>query len=267
MKETQLPEKAEVILRGAIKEFLVHGFAATTMDGVAAAASVSKTTVYSYFQDKETLFLALIERLTKQKYDRVFNPQKARSSKEEVSIVLRRLANSMLEAMMGDEKALGLLRIIIGESGRFPQLARAFVTTFKKSALQDLTQFFESRKELNLPDAEVAARIYMGTFMHFVMTSEVLHGKDIMPIERDRLIDNLIHLLTSNQSVSATKHKSNRCNRSDSGKFEQDYKTEQKRLRSMRLTDTAWEKLALIAEENQLSRSEVIEMFARGEGK
>ena len=267
MKETQLSEKAEVILRGAIKEFLVHGFAATTMDGVAAAANVSKTTVYSYFQDKETLFLALIERLIKQKYDRVFNPQKARSSKEEVSIVLRRLANSMLEAMMGDEEALGLLRIIIGESGRFPQLARAFVTTFKKSALQDLTQLFESHQELNLPDAEVAARIYMGTFMHFVMTSEVLHGKDIMPIERDRLIDNLIHLLTSNQGVSATKHKSNRCNRTDSGKFEADYKTEQKRLRSMRLTDTAWEKLALIAQENQLSRSEVIEMFARGERK
>ncbi len=266
MKETQLSEKAEAILQGAIKEFLVHGFAATTMDGVAATAKVSKTTVYSYFQDKETLFLALTERLTKQRYDRVFNPQKAQSSKEEVSIVLHRLANSMLEAMMGNEEALGLLRIIIGESGRFPELARAFVTIIKKSALQDLTQLFESRSELNLPDAEVAARIYMGTFMHFVMTSEVLHGKDIMPIERDRLIDNLIHLLTSNQSNATTKHKSSRCNRSDSGKFQQDYKAEQKRLRSMRLTDTAWEKLAAIAESNQLSRSEVIEMFARGEG-
>jgi len=265
MKETQLSEKAEAILQGAIKEFLVHGFAATTMDGVAATAGVSKTTVYSYFQDKESLFLALIERLTKRKYDRAFNARKAQSSNEEVSIVLRRLANSMLEAMMGDEEALGLLRIIVGESGRFPQLAKAFVRTFKKSALHDLTQLFESRKELNLPDAEVAARIYVGTFMHFVMTSEVLHGKEIMPIERDRIIDNLIHLLTSNQSVPATKHKSSRCNRSDSGKFKQDYKSEQKRLRSMRLTDTAWEKLALIAEENQLSRSEVIEMFARGE--
>ncbi|MEA5595841.1 TetR/AcrR family transcriptional regulator [Rivularia sp. UHCC 0363] len=266
MKQPQLSEKAESILKGAIQEFLVHGFAATSMDGVAAAAGVSKTTVYSHFQDKESLFLALIERLIKQKYQAVFNPQKARSTSGEVRVILRRLANSMLFAMMGDEEALGLLRIIIGESGRFPQLARAFVNNFKKSVLQDLTQFFESHQELNLPDTEVAARIFMGTFMHFVMTSEVLHGKDIMPIDQDRLINNLIYLLTSNQSVSATKHKSHRCNRSDSGKFESDYKTEQKRLRSMRLTDTAWEKLALIAEQHQLSRSEVIEMFARGEG-
>lgn len=265
MKELQLSEKAEVILKGAIQEFLIHGFAATTMDGVAAAAGVSKTTVYSYFQDKESLFLALIERLIQQKYQALFNPQKARSTSGEVSIILRRLANSMLFAMMGDQEALGLLRIIIGESGRFPQLARAFVNNFKKSVLQDLTQFFESHQELNLPDAEVAARIFMGTFMHFVMTSEVLHGKDIMPIDQDRLIDNLIYLLTSNQGISATKHKSNRCNRSDSGKFEPDYQSEPKRLRSMRLTDTAWEKLDLIAKENQLSRSEIIEMFARGE--
>ncbi|MBE9217083.1 TetR/AcrR family transcriptional regulator [Plectonema cf. radiosum LEGE 06105] len=266
MKESQLSEKAEVILKGAIQEFLIHGFAATTMDGVAATAKVSKTTVYSYFQDKESLFLALIERLIQKKYQAVFNPQKAQSIHIEASIVLHRLANSMLEAMMGDQEALGLLRIIIGESGRFPQLAQAFLRNFQKSVLKDLTQLFESRTELNLPDAEVAARIFMGTFMHFVMTSEVLHGKDIMPIERDRLINNLIYLLTSNQTVTATKHKSNRCNRSNSGKFEPDYKSEQKRLRSMRLTDTAWEKLALIAKENQLSRSEVIEMFARGEG-
>ncbi|NJL78913.1 MAG: TetR/AcrR family transcriptional regulator [Richelia sp. RM2_1_2] len=266
MKESQLSEKAEVILKGAIQEFLVHGFAATTMDGVAATAKVSKTTVYSYFQDKESLFLALIERLIQKKYQAVFNPQKAQSIHIEASILLHRLANSMLEAMMGDQEALGLLRIIIGESGRFPQLAQAFLRNFQKSVLKDLTQLFESRTELNLPDAEVAARIFMGTFMHFVMTSEVLHGKDIMPIERDRLINNLIYLLTSNQTITATKHKSNRCNRSDSGKFQPDYKSEPKRLRSMRLTDTAWEKLDLIAKENQLSRSEVIEMFARGEG-
>lgn len=265
MKETQLSEKGEAILKGAIQEFLVHGFAATTMDEVAAAAKVSKTTVYSYFQDKESLFLALIERLIQRKYQAVFNPLKAQSMPGEAKVVLRRLANSMLLAMMGDFEALGLLRIIIGESGRFPELAQAFVDRFQKSVLKDLCQLFESRTELNLPDAEVAARIFMGTLMHFVMTSEVLHGKDIMPIEADRLIDNLIYLLTSNQSILPNIHKSNRCNRSDSGKFKPDYKTEQKRLRSMRLTDTAWEKLAAIAHKNQLSRSEVIEMFARGE--
>ena len=62
---SQSQEKVEAILQGAMQEFLTHGFAGTTMDKVTAAAGVSKTTVYSYFQDKEKLFIALIERLIK----------------------------------------------------------------------------------------------------------------------------------------------------------------------------------------------------------
>ncbi len=60
---SQSGEKVEAILQGAMQEFLANGFAGTTMDKVTAAAGVSKTTVYSYFQDKEKLFIALIERL------------------------------------------------------------------------------------------------------------------------------------------------------------------------------------------------------------
>jgi len=44
-----------------------------------------------------------------------------------------------------------------------------------------------------------------------------------------------------------------------------DYGNSQKRLRSIRLTDEAWEKLAIIAAQNHVTRSEVIELFARGE--
>lgn len=62
---------------------------------------------------------------------------------------------------------------------------------------------------------------------------------------------------------SGTRQKSPRRLRTLTGKFEPDYSCEPKRLRSIRLTDTAWEKLALIAAKNNLTRSEVIEIFAR----
>jgi len=62
---------------------------------------------------------------------------------------------------------------------------------------------------------------------------------------------------------SGTRQKSFRRPRTQSGKFEPAYGEEPKRLRSIRLTDTAWEKLAQIAVKNQLTRSEVIEIFAR----
>jgi AcrR family transcriptional regulator len=267
-------EKVDAILAGAMREFLAHGYAATTMDQVTAAAGVSKTTVYNHFQDKEGLFTALIQQLILSKYYAAFNPQKAQSMQGEASTILRHLAFCMLDNSIGDKQVLGLIRLIIGESGRFPELAQAFVLNLEKSFLEDLCQFLASRTELNLPDPEVAARVFMGTLVHFILIEEVLHGKDILPMERDRLIDNLIYFLTINQTIkyvsadqySGTKQKSPRRNRKDSGKFERDYDAEPKRLRSMRLTDTAWEKLAAIAAKNQLTRSEVIEIIARNQG-
>lgn len=62
---------------------------------------------------------------------------------------------------------------------------------------------------------------------------------------------------------SGTKQKSKRRERAADGAFEPDYREEPKRLRTMRLTDTAWEKLAGIAAKNQITRTEVIEIFAR----
>ena len=63
---------------------------------------------------------------------------------------------------------------------------------------------------------------------------------------------------------SGTRQKSQRRPRTPDGKFETDYSDSQKRLRSIRLTDLAWEKLYEIAEKNHITRSEVIEIFTRG---
>jgi AcrR family transcriptional regulator len=44
-------------------EFLRNGLRAATMEGIAAAAGVSKVTVYGYFRDKDALFAAVATRL------------------------------------------------------------------------------------------------------------------------------------------------------------------------------------------------------------
>jgi len=170
---------------------------------------------------------------------------------------------SIIKTIHCDQPWLSFMRLIIGESGRFPHLAQIFVKNLEKSCLEDITQFLASRTELNLSDPEATARIFIGTIVHFLIIQELLHGKNILPMEPERLIDNLIDLITINQTTtSLPRHKSSRRNRTDSGKFATDY-NEPKRLRSIRLTDTAWEQLAAIAAKNHLSRSEMIEIFAR----
>src|SRR6202046_636625 len=55
--------KRAAIISAAIEEFLADGFDATSMDRVAARASVSKRTVYNHFPSKEALFAAILHQL------------------------------------------------------------------------------------------------------------------------------------------------------------------------------------------------------------
>ncbi len=191
------PEKAEAILEGAMKEFLERGFAATTMDRVASTAGVSKATVYSHFQDKEGLFNALIEQMVQKKFYNVFIPQNAQIAEEEPKVVLRNLATIALSIGTNDPQFLNFLRLIIGESGRFPHLAQAFVRNVEKTSFSMLRHYFSSCTKLHLRDPEATARIFIGALVHFMIVQEMLHGRDIIPMERDRLIDTLIELITN----------------------------------------------------------------------
>jgi TetR/AcrR family transcriptional regulator len=52
-------QRRDAILRAAERVFHQRGFAQTTMDHVAAAAELSKGTLYLYFKNKDDLFVAL----------------------------------------------------------------------------------------------------------------------------------------------------------------------------------------------------------------
>jgi TetR/AcrR family transcriptional repressor of mexJK operon len=53
--------KRQAILDAARQMFTAQGFDGASMDQIAAAAGVSKLTVYSHFGDKETLFAAVVK--------------------------------------------------------------------------------------------------------------------------------------------------------------------------------------------------------------
>lgn len=189
-------EKTEAILKGAMEEFLAHGYAATSMDRVAKAAGVSKATVYSHFGDKEGLFNALIQTLAKDKFQTAIGLKEPQSLEEDPKIVLRQLATKLLDNAVSDRTFQNFIRIIIGESGRFPELAKAYVNNVAKPAIEILTQYFQSHPNLNLPDEEATVRIFMGTLIYYIMLQELMHGKDIIPLESDRLVDALADLIT-----------------------------------------------------------------------
>ena len=189
------PEKTAAILEGATRIFLEEGYAGTTMDRVAAAAGVSKPTIYSHFHDKEGLFNALMAQMV-QKMQWAQCAQDLRQSLPgSPKVVLHRLANEILNSCIGNPERITFIRLVMGESGRFPELGRAFVQHAEKPTLEALTHYLTACPDLHLPDPAVTARMFMGTVIYFFMTQELLHGRDIIPLERDRLVEQLIALI------------------------------------------------------------------------
>lgn len=189
--------KAKAILEGAYQVFVTQGYAAASMDRIAAAAGVSKSTLYSNFQDKEGLFLALVQEVTYVNRQSVFallSPTDLQAPPQEV---LRQLASSMLDGFEQNRPLLTLMRLVIGESDRFPEVAKKFVMEIIKPMLEQLTLYLSSQPQLQLSDPVIAARTFAGAIVHYLIVQKILYGDEVLPLERDRMVEGLVNLIAA----------------------------------------------------------------------
>lgn len=61
MTVARTKERRTVILRAAEKLFAAHGFHGTDVEGIAREAGTAKGTVYNYFENKDDIFLSVLE--------------------------------------------------------------------------------------------------------------------------------------------------------------------------------------------------------------
>jgi AcrR family transcriptional regulator len=190
--------KPEQILQGAMQVFLQYGYAGTSMDRVATQANVSKHTIYHHFQSKQGLFTALIERLVIRHFQVEFGCELPLT--EPPADVLRRLAKIVL-GRMDDPEYIAFVRLMIAESGKRPDLAQLYFQEVVQCGNQVLRDYLRSHPDLDLPDPEMTTQIFFGSLITFILSQEVLHGKQIMPIPRERLINSLVDLILGHPCV------------------------------------------------------------------
>jgi TetR/AcrR family transcriptional repressor of mexJK operon len=109
---------ADTIVGAATELFLRDGFVATSMEAVAAAAGVSKRTLYSRFADKPVLFRAALTKLIA-RWLPSFDAAIEQTAPLDETLLLA--ARHMLAAALAPE-ALALYRLLIAESERIPDL-------------------------------------------------------------------------------------------------------------------------------------------------
>ncbi|MCE1193435.1 MAG: TetR/AcrR family transcriptional regulator [Acidovorax sp.] len=123
--------KRDAIVQAAIGEFREHGFNGTSMDRVAAAADVSKRTVYNHFPSKEELFEAIL----------LLMWERSQSPDELAYAPARPLRDQLMDLLaqkmrlLNDASFIDLSRVAMADLMHMPERARGI--TAKLSAKEE----------------------------------------------------------------------------------------------------------------------------------
>ena len=145
-------ERRAAIIAAGLDEFTAKGFAATRLDDVAKRAGVAKGTIYLHFKDKEALFQELVRTALGPLIVRISNPQiGAGAGSARAAIEL--LAETFARDVIGTKRA-DIVRMIISEGTRFPQLADFYyreVITHGIAGMRKLIEYGIARGEIRNP--------------------------------------------------------------------------------------------------------------------
>ena len=149
-------EKRERIREAAADLFLTEGYERCSMDSIAAAAGVSKQTVYSHFENKDELFRSCIAGKC-QLYDLSVHP----STHATLEAGLASFADGVLR-LISDPQAIKMWRLMMSEAECHPRVAHMFYETGPEESMQSLEAFLKHHRErLDTDEFDAAARTFV----------------------------------------------------------------------------------------------------------
>lgn len=153
-------QRQEQILVAGFEEFAAHGYAAARLDDVAKRAGIAKGTIYLYFKDKERLFRAVVRSLIQKRLDAIVGTFSGSAGK-----LLREMLSRMYTLVVRNQRARAIVRLLVAESGKFPQLSDIYHQEIIGPGLKALRQVakrgiasgeFRKTKALKFPQMLVA---------------------------------------------------------------------------------------------------------------
>jgi TetR/AcrR family transcriptional repressor of mexJK operon len=192
-EEGRSPRKRRAILEAAAAVFLRNGYSGTSMDEIAALATVSKQTIYKHFGDKKRLFSEIVTSRVEEASDPVHNEVLALQDSGDIEADLRNLARQLL-ARVVHPQLMQLRRLVISEAGRFPELGRTFYERGPGRTISALAAVFEqlaTRRVLNLDDPAIAAAHFNWLIMSIPLNRAMFFGDEEIqdPSELDGYAD------------------------------------------------------------------------------
>jgi AcrR family transcriptional regulator len=186
--------RPEEILEAALAEFNERGFEAARMEDIGKRAGLSKAGVYLYFPSKMALLEALIEAHVSPLATQA--QTLAQAGKDDPLAALRLLAR-VAAHRIADPNVFAVPRLVIGLSGRFPQIAeyyRTHVVEKARGALEALIDAAIAKQQIRAVDKGAVVRAFIGPMFFEAMWTHVLRGESALA-EPEKLIEQHFDIL------------------------------------------------------------------------
>jgi AcrR family transcriptional regulator len=131
-------ERPQEILEAAFVEFSRNGYATTTLDRIAERAGVTKGTIYVYFENKEHLFISMVREVTKATLETVHEMFERHDGS--TADLLRAQFSFIYQHIVEDRRRREIVRMLIAEAPRFPELADRYYDEILRPCLDLLKQ-------------------------------------------------------------------------------------------------------------------------------
>ena len=172
--------KRRHILAVATELFLERGFSGASTTELLRRTGGSKTTIYAYFGDKAGLFTAVIDEML---LDSVSLLKSLDLAELPIRDALVKIAGQYLKVVLS-RRYLGLMRIVVAEVNRFPEIGEAFYARGPGLSYERFRTFLDERTvngELVIADTSRATDLFFGTLLHRELL-ERLYGVKSAPL-------------------------------------------------------------------------------------
>ncbi|MBX3595549.1 TetR/AcrR family transcriptional regulator [Sphingomonas sp.] len=180
------PDRREAILTAARAEFAAKGYAATRLDDVAARVGISKAALYLQFADKAGLFCEMVEWMLETSLPGALPRELAGAPpRDQLSALVRFGARKLVEPDVAF-----LPRLVIGESGNFPEIAQAYHDRAIRRILSLMEQIIArgvADGSFRPVDPHLAARSVGGALLLGTLWKTVFEPIGADPVDMDAL--------------------------------------------------------------------------------
>lgn len=192
------------IVQAAYEVFSEKGFAAARLDDIARRAGVSKGALYLYFETKQDIFEAVVKDAVAPNIGAIetFALAFPGTFEELIRMMVPRVASVVNQSGMGK-----VIKMVIGESGNFPEIARIWHDDVIAKAIGLLTRLIEQaqkRGEVRSGDPRLHALSIAGPMLAGVIFRETFVPVGAKPFDIDALmqqhLDNVLPGLLASRS-------------------------------------------------------------------